>query len=522
MGLEVNFFVHGVSRGHKTWGADDADSKYANSFYSGNWPLREMMMVEVRENGGTPCCYYSFIRGEKVLGADKRDGSYFALTLRMNACYTDLQNMYHILRAAYEKVCVGLCIEEREAFAQFTTDDFQDVSKGFKNLKDSIIYYIQHFSRGEDIAPLNGFMRGTGKIGAEANSSECNRSDVLAALKRTGKVLVSHLYPTTSEAAIQSAANQKIAQCQADMQRNIQAMQSQTAQSIAAAKEQCAREKKELQDKLENERKNAGLIAQNMRTECDKKIADIKAGYAKFDQKERELNEAINQKKKTIKEKDDQIANKDKEIKRLKKQLEAYGQQDSDAQADGTQKDWAANVTIWQRLLHYCEKGYALINAGVLLLLIIIIILLLANCNQLGRIENAVCPDPLATSADTTATASTDALDGEDTLIPLTQEQADSLKELYDFRIDIEELSGNQEDLKVGKPYTLALKAKNKKTPNVPLTAIFTQQQMGEFRSATGIDINDSTITASSECTDTLTYVVGDVVIASREIKVKK
>ena len=48
MGLEVKFFVHGVSKGHKTWGAEDTDIKYANAFYSVNWPLKEMMMVEVR------------------------------------------------------------------------------------------------------------------------------------------------------------------------------------------------------------------------------------------------------------------------------------------------------------------------------------------------------------------------------------------------------------------------------------------------------------------------------------------
>ena len=112
MGLEVKFFVHGVSKGHKTWGAEDTDIKYANAFYSVNWPLKEMMMVEVRENNGSPYCYYSFIRGEKVLGADNRDGSYMAITLRMNACYTDLQNMYNILRVAYEKACVGMYIQE--------------------------------------------------------------------------------------------------------------------------------------------------------------------------------------------------------------------------------------------------------------------------------------------------------------------------------------------------------------------------------------------------------------------------
>ena len=283
MGLEVKFFVHGVSKGHKTWGAEDTDIKYANAFYSVNWPLKEMMMVEVRENNGSPYCYYSFIRGEKVLGADNRDGSYMAITLRMNACYADLQNMYNILRAAYEKVCVGMYIQENGTYAQFMTDDFLSVEVQLVKLRDNIFDYISRFSRATDIVSLNGFQRGAGKAGLEVNASECNRSDVFATLKQTGKVFVSHLYPTTSEAKIMAAAQQNIAQCHAETQRSIQTIKDQAALSIKQTEGQCVREKKELQDKLNRERENSSSIEQKMRVECDRRIADIKDKYNKFD-----------------------------------------------------------------------------------------------------------------------------------------------------------------------------------------------------------------------------------------------
>lgn len=518
MGLEVKFFVHGVSKGHKTWGAEDTDIKYANAFYSVNWPLKEMMMVEVRENNGSPYCYYSFIRGEKVLGADNRDGSYMAITLRMNACYTDLQNMYNILRAAYEKACVGMYIQENGTYALFMTDDFLSVEVQLVKLRDNIFGYISHFSRATDIVSLNGFQRGAGKAGLEVNASECNRSDVLATLKQTGKLFVSHLYPTTSEAKILATAQQNIAQCQAETQRSVQAIKDQAAQRIKQAEERCVREKKELQDKLNRERENSSAIEQKMRVECDRRIADIKDKYSKFDNKEKELNETIKQKDKAIREKDAEIASQSKKIEKLKKEIESVNKEVEGLQGHG--EEGVVNRPAWGDFFSRCEKKYIFIVFGGILLLVVILTLLVANCHRSDKNDYLMGSDSVA--VDSTAIA----LRTQWTRPPvpaIIREQVDSIKDKYEFRIDIKNLISNR--LTVGVPYVLSLQAKDKKKKSkIELEQIFTEQQQGQgvFKCDNeGVDISIDTLVAQKEGEITFSYMIGDEEIVRRTIKVK-
>ena len=518
MGLEVKFFVHGVSRGHRTWGAEDTDIKYADAFYSVNWPLKEMMMVEVMENNGSLYCYYSFIRGGKVLGADKRDGSYTAITLRLNACYTDLQNMYHILRAAYEKVCVGMFIQENGTFAQFTTDDFLSVEVQLVKLRDNIFDYISRFSRTTDIVSLSGFRRGAGKGVLEVNASESNGSDVLATLKQTGKIFVSHLYPTTSEAKILAAAQQNIAQCQAETHRSVQAIKDQAALRIKQAEERCVREKKELQDKLNRERENSSATEQKMRVECDRRIADIKDKYSKFDNKEKELNETIKQKDKAIREKDAEIASQSKKIEKLKKEIESVNKEVEGLQGHG--EEGVVNRPAWGDFFSRCEKKYIFIVFGGILLLVVILTLLVANCHRSDKNDYLMGSDSVA--VDSTATA----LETQLTILPvpaITREQVDSIKDKYEFRIDIKNLISKR--LTVGVPYVLSLQAKDKiMKSKIELEQIFTEQQQGQgvFKCDNeGVDISIDTLVAQEAGEITFSYMIGDEEIVQRTIKVK-
>ena len=520
MGLEVKFFVHGVSKGHKTWGAEDTDIKYANAFYSVNWPLKEMMMVEVRENNGSPYCYYSFIRGEKVLGADNRDGSYMAITLRMNACYTDWQNMYNILRAAYEKACVGMYIQENGTYAQFMTDDFLSVEVQLAKLRDNIFDYISRFSRATDIVSLNGFQRGAGKAGLEVNASESNRSDVLATLKQTGKLFVSHLYPTTSEAKILATARQDIAQCQAETQRSVQAIKDQAALRIKQAEERCVREKKELQDKLNRERESSSAIEQKMRVECDRRIADIKDKYNKFDNKEKELNETIKQKDKAIREKDAEIASQSKKIEKLKKEIESVNKEVEGLQGHG--EEGVVNRPAWENFFSHCEKKYIfIVFVGSLLLISVVWLLCKCSCSEPEKEMDLTGIDTLSVAVDSTAIA----LRTQWTRPPvptITREQVDSIKSKYTIKIDVKNIKGGK--LTVGVPYILSLEAKDENKSKVELIQIFTEQQQGQgvFKCDNeGVDISNDTLVANQKGIITFSYMIGDEEIVRRTIKVK-
>ena len=508
MELKVNLFVHGTSKGHMVWGLEGTDDRYANGFYSVSWPLKEMMMVEVKKSGSTTYCYYTFIRGEKVLGADKRDGSYFAITLRMNVCHTDLQDMYHILRTAYEKACVGMCIRECGAYAQFTTDDFHTVEDALGKLRANVFKYITQFSQKEDIIPLNGFQCSAGKAGLECNDSESKRSDVLAALKRSGKVLVSHLFPTLKEAEIQTQANQKIEKCKTEAQKRIKETQEQAKRSIEQMQEQCASEKKELQDKLTSERKNAGLIEQNMRAECDKKIADIQTKYAKFDQKEKQYKQQIEQKDKVIKEKDAAIKKKDEEITNLKKQLDRANKQACEIQDNGSQEPEVGNRE-WQK------------DFGVFFLLDVITFALVSyNCYQQNEMQKTMLPATINKSTDIVKFQKPHIPKVQDTPAPYTEEEIKALKKQYTFKIDVAEFVGKKKTLKTNEKGTLSLKIGNKQKEQVPDSIISRARIQGQFEAGNGIQVNGTTLVPQDTGTFKVSYKIGETAIAERNIRV--
>ena len=157
MGLNINIFVHGVPMGQKIWGPKNEDQSYISSFYGPEWDVPEVMKVDIMNFGGIPYCYYSFVKGKKVYDSQGRAGSYFAITLRINAFYADIQNIYSILKAAYEKMCIGLCVMESDGSVKYICSDFQGIDTQLKAIENSILNYISKFSTDNDIIALKDF-----------------------------------------------------------------------------------------------------------------------------------------------------------------------------------------------------------------------------------------------------------------------------------------------------------------------------------------------------------------------------
>jgi len=100
MGLNIDLVVHGVPMGQKMWGAKHEEELFFSSFYGAQWQETEVLRVETQTFGNVTNCYYSFVKGNGVCDSNGRSGSYFALTLRMNCFYADVQNLYNILKEA--------------------------------------------------------------------------------------------------------------------------------------------------------------------------------------------------------------------------------------------------------------------------------------------------------------------------------------------------------------------------------------------------------------------------------------
>lgn len=103
-----------MPNGQGTWGVENFDTNYIETFYGRKSNVPVQMFVEVRRFASSTYCYYTYFRIGNVYDNTGRAGSYFALTIRINYYYADIQNIYNLLDAAYNKFIIGSIVDVNE------------------------------------------------------------------------------------------------------------------------------------------------------------------------------------------------------------------------------------------------------------------------------------------------------------------------------------------------------------------------------------------------------------------------
>lgn len=284
MALNINLYVHGVPMGHKTWGVLGEDDNFIANFYSSKWPAKELMQVDIMECKGKVYSYYTFVKGQNVMGYDNRTGSYFALTIRMDAYYADLQNMYKILSAAYEKMCVGRLVQKQGEGIKFIVQDFTVMDAELKGMENRIISYIGEFSNNKDLVSFSGFKTNGQQAAQTENLLECDNAKALNTVKATGKISVSPYYPSKE-------VKELISKNEDEMQK----LRQMTSQQINEAHEKASQQIRNIESKANED------IA-NVRRQASEEMTRLKSQYSSVDKQMNELEQKLKQEKERSKQ----------------------------------------------------------------------------------------------------------------------------------------------------------------------------------------------------------------------------
>lgn len=279
MALNINLYVHGVPMGHKTWGVLGEDDNFIANFYSSKWPAKELMQVDIMECKGKVYSYYTFVKGQNVMGYDNRTGSYFALTIRMDAYYADLQNMYKILSAAYEKMCVGRLVQKQGEGIKFIVQDFSVLDNELKGMENRIISYIGEFSNNKDLVSFSGFKTNGQQPAQTENLLECDNVKALNTVKATGKISVSPYYPSKE-------VKELISKNEDEMQK----LRQMASQQINEAHEKASQQIRNIESKANED------IA-NVRRQASEEMTRLKSQYSSVDKQMNELEQKLEQEK---------------------------------------------------------------------------------------------------------------------------------------------------------------------------------------------------------------------------------
>lgn len=192
MNINISVLIHGVPEGQKFWPEVTGQTKqYLASFYTTlmDQNLTEFMKVERLGE----YVYYTLVKCHNVSDVNGRTGSYFAETLRMNVYYTDIQNIYSILEAAYKKLYVGVCVTDDGNNFKYCIHDFSQVSSELNKHNKILIDTIGSFSVDNDLKLPSTVANSKGKQ-EYINLQDCNSSKALQIMKDNGCLFVSPQY----------------------------------------------------------------------------------------------------------------------------------------------------------------------------------------------------------------------------------------------------------------------------------------------------------------------------------------
>lgn len=274
MDLQVRLLIHGVPFGQKMWGdADELYKQYISTLYNPADNLtRELLKVDKIGQKA----YYSYIKCGNVADNNGRAGSYFGLTLVMNAYYADMQNIYGILRAVYEKLCVGVYVSDNGRNIKFIVADFAASEQKSREIKKQTIQVVGTFSSNSDFSPLSGLPQSNGNY-AQINLQACASATALQAMRSNGCLKVSPYYPSPESSRLKAENEQKLREASLRHNSELQSQKRQYEAQISQLQNQISQKenemrggKKSLQDKIDQLIQRLSGQENQHKSECDK------------------------------------------------------------------------------------------------------------------------------------------------------------------------------------------------------------------------------------------------------------
>lgn len=290
--MDVELFVHGVPSGEGFWGKEE-DRNYFGSFYDHSSD-EVKFLIQARALKGKPYCYYNYLvyktvgaQAPNIVANDGRDGSYFGITLRLDAYCKDIFNMYRILDTIYNVYVVGSLLKIEKSKLKYTIPDFANVSNVLEGIEKTTIQLIQNAFSAESFTRLDGFAL-SGNNCPVYNLYDCTEDLVISALKQYGRVAVSPYYPSNKETSLQQQFSRQLQAAQKQyedkLRENADAYKKEKAQineSLSSLQNEMAQKRQEISQR-DDKIKNLNAELSRLQTEVlnagpKKKISQIVA-----------------------------------------------------------------------------------------------------------------------------------------------------------------------------------------------------------------------------------------------------
>jgi len=260
MALKLNLFVHGAPKGQNIWGPKEEDRTFLESFYSRRSTIETQLQVDVMKMGKETHCYFTYLKGGNIVDVENRPGSYFGLTIRINAYYNDLFKMYSILDSSYQTFILEKILTANESSTKYLIDDFQQYDDGLKELEKQIINFLSTFSNSSNFINSESFATNSKLASLNLNLLECTNKNVLNYIKEKGSVSVSPIHPSNQFLEYTRKKDEEVEKLKLETQKHIGEEKRKSEQQIQSLKAEYSTADKKISDlnrQIEQEKSNA-------------------------------------------------------------------------------------------------------------------------------------------------------------------------------------------------------------------------------------------------------------------------
>lgn len=302
--MTVDLIIHGVPNGQDSWGKDD-DRHYLSTFYTSK-DDKEYLSVELRKINGKPYAYYHYLKYNNVVAVDGRSGSYLGITLRIDAYYKDIFNIYNVLEIIYNRYLtdVAFTLEKGDGI-RYKIPRFELIEGELKDVQSKVINLIALSAKPKDFENINDSFFNNDNKTLKAFLLDCTQDNVLQAVKKYGRVEVSKFYPSMAEIqkvkTVESKYGDVISQKEKDLK------------NANARINDLMTQQQHLQTNIANLNEEIDSLKNNLK-DRDNRLAVLQ----KTERKIQELEQKKSAQEKELKEKDIEIVRLKNDISRYK------------------------------------------------------------------------------------------------------------------------------------------------------------------------------------------------------------
>lgn len=424
----VDFILHGVPNGQDFWGAND-DNHYFSTFYVQK-SEREYLSIEARKVSGKSYCYYNYLKYNNVTAADGRAGAYLGITLRFDAYYKDILNIYQLFEIVYNNLLDTIFEKNGEAI-KYKISKFEAADSNLNEIKKKVVNLIQLSATAKDFTALNDSFFNNEDKTLPAFLLDCTPDNVLQALKKYGKIDVSKYYPSNNEAKKMRNIEERFIATISQKDKDLEEMNQQISKiaddcqnlksNLSAEKEEVLRLGKVVSEKENTIKKNEASLKQvdELKSKIEKLTTTLQTKENEIKQKEKEINQ-LKIERDSYKE-NRKLIDLVKEIKMPLITLANYAGRQSSSSYNNPRNDSAESLTsddkVYDKNLHedlqFWEKSVFQIAKFIVLCLILCVTLLCAyqlcftsSSNEMPKVQHyiqeAIIEEQPVESQDTT------------------------------------------------------------------------------------------------------------------------